>query len=165
MPKNSTSDVTPRLRAGFSALFNLRTFVSVVVQFAVIIALFFVIQWIVHNTIANLKASGIASGFDFLDKRAGFNQPSSIIQYDDNATNGTVIWASLVNLVFISVLCIITATILGLIIGIGRISKNWLVAKLSLCYVEFFRNIPPLVLLFFWSIGIMQILPPARNSL
>lgn len=165
MPKNSTSNVTPRLRAGFSALFNLRTFVSVVVQFAVIIALFFVIQWIVHNTIANLKASGIASGFDFLDKRAGFNQPSSIIQYDDNATNGTVIWASLVNLVFISVLCIITATILGLIIGIGRISKNWLVAKLSLCYVEFFRNIPPLVLLFFWSIGIMQILPPARNSL
>lgn len=165
MPKNSTSDVTPRLRAGFSALFNLRTFVSVVVQFAVIIALFFVIQWIAHNTIANLKASGIASGFDFLDKRAGFNQPSSIIQYDDNATNGTVIWASLVNLVFISVLCIITATILGLIIGIGRISKNWLVAKLSLCYVEFFRNIPPLVLLFFWSIGIMQILPPARNSL
>lgn len=165
MPKNSTSDVPPRLRAGFSALFNLRTFVSVVVQFAVIIALFFVIQWIAHNTIVNLKASGIASGFDFLDKRAGFNQPSSVIQYDDNATNGTVIWASLVNLVFISVLCIITATILGLIIGIGRISKNWLVAKLSLCYVEFFRNIPPLVLLFFWSIGIMQILPPARNSL
>ncbi|WP_245256568.1 amino acid ABC transporter permease [Bartonella tamiae] len=138
---------------------------SILLQILVLIVLFFAIHWITHNTITNLKASGIASGFEFLDKRAGFNQPSSIIQYDDNATNGKVIFASIVNLMFIAVLCLITATILGLIIGVARLSKNWLIAKLALCYVEFFRNIPPLVLLFFWSIGVMQILPSARQSL
>lgn len=138
---------------------------SFAAQLVVLILLFLVIRWITHNTIVNLRASGIASGFEFLDKRAGFNQPSSIIQYDDNATNGEVIGASLVNLVFISLISLVTATFIGLFVGIARLSKNWLVAKLALCYVEFFRNIPPLVLLFFWSIGVMQILPSARQSL
>lgn len=152
-------------RAEFSALFSARSLISFAVQLAVLAILITVIQWIAHNTLTNLKASGIASGFEFLDKRAGFNQPSSIIQYDDNATNGAVILASLVNLVFISILCLFTATFVGLAIGLARLSKNWLIAKLALCYVEFFRNIPPLVLLFFWSIGVMQILPSARQSL
>ncbi|AQT47313.1 MULTISPECIES: amino acid ABC transporter permease [Bartonella] len=153
------------LKVELGAFLNVRSLSSFAVQCLVIIALFLVIRWITHNTIVNLRASNIASGFDFLDKRAGFNQPSSIIQYDDNATNGEVIEASLVNLVFISAISLITATFIGLFIGIGRLSNNWLIAKLSLCYVEFFRNIPPLVLLFFWSIGVMQILPPARQSL
>ena len=153
------------LKAELAAFFNVRSLLSFGLQCLVILGLFLVIRWIAHNTVVNLRASNIASGFDFLDKRAGFNQPSSIIQYDDNATNGEVIVASLVNLVFISALSLVTATLIGLFIGIGRLSQNWLVAKLSLCYVEFFRNIPPLVLLFFWSIGIMQILPPARQSL
>lgn len=153
------------LKAALTAFFGARSLISIGIQLLVLILLFFVIRWITHNTIINLRASGIASGFDFLDKRAGFNQPSSIIQYDDNATNGEVIAASLVNLVFISLISLVTATFIGLFVGIGRLSKNWLVAKLSLCYVEFFRNIPPLVLLFFWSIGVMQILPSARQSL
>lgn len=157
--------MSPQIRADLSALFSVRTLLSLVLQLIVIVLLCLCIQWVVHNTIVNLKAAGIASGFDFLDKRAGFNQPSSIIRYDDNATNGTVIWASLVNLVFISLLSLVTATILGFFIALGRLSKNWILAKLALFYVEFFRNIPPLVLLFFWSIGIMQILPSARNSL
>lgn len=148
-----------------TAFFSMRLLMSFAVQLLVLVVLFLVIRWVTHNTIINLRASGIASGFDFLDKRAGFNQPSSIIQYDDNATNGQVIGASLVNLVFISLISLVTATLIGLFIGIGRLSNNWLVAKLCLCYVEFFRNIPPLVLLFFWSIGVMQILPSARQSL
>ncbi|WP_412058634.1 amino acid ABC transporter permease [Bartonella sp. DGB2] len=115
--------------------------------------------------IENLTQLKIASGYGFLEKRAGFNQASSIIPYNDDATNGYVLFASLVNLVFISVLCLITATVLGFSLGFARLSKNWLIAKLALCYVEFFRNIPPLVLLFFWAFGILQILPPARQSL
>ena len=165
MVEHKISFAERSLKAEMAAFFNVRSVLSFAVQCLVIIALFLFVRWITHNTIVNLRASGIASGFDFLDKRAGFNQPSSIIQYDDNATNGEVILASLVNLVFISVISLITATLIGLFIGIGRLSNNWLIAKLSLCYVEFFRNIPPLVLLFFWSIGVMQVLPPARQSL
>ena len=165
MVEHKISFAERSLKAEMAAFFNVRSVLSFAVQCLVIIALFLFVRWITHNTIINLRASGIASGFDFLDKRAGFNQPSSIIQYDDNATNGEVILASLVNLVFISVISLITATLIGLFIGIGRLSNNWLIAKLSLCYVEFFRNIPPLVLLFFWSIGVMQVLPPARQSL
>lgn len=165
MPQLKPDGICRSLKSGLTGFFSVRSFISFGIQCLVILLLFFAIRWITHNTIVNLRTSGIASGFDFLDKRAGFYQPSSIIQYDDSATNGEVIRASLVNLVFISAISLVTATFIGLFVGIGRLSNNWLVAKLSLCYVEFFRNIPPLVLLFFWSIGVMQILPPARQSL
>lgn len=165
MRQHKSDGFSRSLKSEISGFFSARSFISLGVQCLVIIILFFAIRWVTHNTIINLRASNIASGFDFLDKRAGFYQPSSIIQYDDNATNGEVIKASLVNLVFISAISLVTATFIGLFVGVGRLSNNWLVAKLSLCYVEFFRNIPPLVLLFFWSIGVMQILPPARQSL
>lgn len=149
---------------GSSVTFNDGKFLSFFVQFIVIAILCTLIAWITHNTITNLGNQGTVSGYDFLNKRAGFNQPSSIIAYDDNSTNAQVLLASIVNLIFMAILCLVTSTVLGLFIGMARLSKNWLLAKLALCYVEFFRNIPPLVLLFFWAFGIMQVLPSARQS-
>ncbi|MFT4180413.1 MAG: amino acid ABC transporter permease [Rhizobium sp.] len=124
------------------------------------------IGWfIVHNTILNLRATNQPFGFSFLTGRAGFNLGQALIPFSSDSTNTNALVVGLLNTVLISVCGIIAATIIGFLVGIGRLSHNWLIAKLSQAYVELFRNIPPLLVIFFWYSGVLVLLPQARDAL
>lgn len=133
-----------------------------VIVFAVLVA---VIYWITANTIENLQRSKIASGFGFLNGRAGFDISDMLIDYNSDSSYGRALVVGLLNTVLVAVLGIITATIIGFLIGIGRLSHNWLIRKLCTVYVEIFRNIPPLLVIFFWYFGVLSVLPLPRDSI
>ncbi|APO74688.1 general L-amino acid ABC transporter permease protein AapQ [Rhizobium etli 8C-3] len=123
-----------------------------------------VVWWIVDNTVENLARSNTASGFAFLRGRAGFEVGQSLISYSSDSTYGRALVVGFLNTLLVAVTGIITATIIGFIIGIGRLSHNWLIAKLCTVYVEVFRNIPPLLVIFFWYSGVLAVLPQPRDS-
>ncbi|ARO30021.1 general L-amino acid ABC transporter permease protein AapQ [Rhizobium sp. NXC14] len=134
-------------------------------QVLTIVLLVVFVWWVAHNTAVNLARANIASGFGFLNGRAGFEVGQSLIAYSSDSTYGRALVVGLLNTILIAVTGIITATIIGFIIGIGRLSRNWLIAKLCTVYVEVFRNIPPLLVIFFWYSGVLAVLPNARESL
>lgn len=138
---------------------------SLFFQALVIIAVVALVWWIAHNVIVNLTRLHIASGFGFLKGRAGFDISESAIAYSSDSTYGRAILVGFINTVIVAVVGIITATIIGFIIGIGRLSHNWLIRKICTVYVEVFRNIPPLLVIFFWYSGVLAVLPPPRDSI
>ncbi|WP_413709433.1 amino acid ABC transporter permease [Rhizobium sp. Rhizsp82] len=123
------------------------------------------IAWVAHNTAINLQRSNTASGFAFLNGRAGFEIGQSLISYSSDSTYGRALVVGILNTILVAITGIITATIIGFIVGIGRLSHNWLIAKLCTVYVEVFRNIPPLLVIFFWYSGVLAVLPQPRESL
>ncbi|THK40096.1 amino acid ABC transporter permease [Ensifer sp. MPMI2T] len=134
-------------------------------QAITIIILAVLIYWIVDNTIENLRRANIASGYGFLNSRAGFDVGQSLIAFTSDSSYGRALVVGFVNTLLVAITGIITATIIGFLVGIGRLSHNWIIAKLSLAYVEVFRNIPPLLVIFFWYSGVLAILPQAREAL
>jgi len=138
---------------------------SIFYQCLVVALLVSGVWWIVHNTIVNLTNLHIASGFAFLKGRAGFDISDSAIAYSSDSTYGRAIIVGLINTLIVAFVGIITATIIGFIVGIGRLSKNWLIQKICTVYVEVFRNIPPLLVIFFWYSGVLAVLPAPRDSI
>jgi general L-amino acid transport system permease protein len=109
--------------------------------------------FLVHNTLVNLDRQNIATGFGFLHREASFAIGESLVAYAPSDTYARAFLVGLINTLYVAILGIVLATFLGTLIGIARLSRNWLVAKLSLVYVETFRNIPlALQLLFWWSL-------------
>jgi general L-amino acid transport system permease protein len=124
---------------------------------AVVVAL----GWfLVHNTVVNLRRQNIASGFGFLDREAAFGIGESLIAYSPADIYARAFLVGLVNTLYVAGLGIVLATILGTVIGIARLSSNWLIRKLAQIYVETFRNIPLLLQLFFWW-GLLRESAPA----
>ncbi|HEY6630181.1 MAG TPA: amino acid ABC transporter permease [Rhizobiaceae bacterium] len=138
---------------------------SIFFQVVLVVALVLGIWWIVDNTIVNLRRSNISTGFDFLRGRAGFDISDRLIEYTSDSTYGRAILVGLLNTLMVAITGIITATILGFIVGIARLSRNWLLRKIATVYVEVFRNIPPLLVIFFWYLGVLSILPAPRDSI
>ncbi|HTO18156.1 MAG TPA: amino acid ABC transporter permease [Pseudomonas sp.] len=118
-----------------------------------------------HNTQANLQHRGITSGFGFLDNAAGFGITQHLIDYRESDSYGRVFWVGLLNTLLVSVIGILLATLLGFILGIARLSSNWLIRQLATVYIEIFRNIPPLLQIFFWYFAVIGPLPGPRDSL
>ena len=118
------------------------------------VAIVVAVGWfLVHNTLVNLGRQNIATGFGFLHREASFAIGESLIRYAPSDTYARAFFVGLINTLYVAILGIVLATILGTLIGIARLSRNWLVAKLSQVYVETFRNIPlALQLLFWWSL-------------
>ena len=116
------------------------------------------------NTVANIEQRGIQTGFDFLHGTAGFGIDQSPIAYTEEDTHGRVFWVGLLNTLIIASAGIVLATILGLIIGILRLSKNWLIAKLARAYIDFFRNIPLLLQILFWYNVVLRAMPSPKQS-
>src|SRR5262249_10889300 len=104
----------------------------------------------VANGIENLRRAKIASGFGFWDYTAGFDISQSLIEYSSTSTYGRAFWVGLCNTLLVAGLGIVFATILGFVIGIARLSKNWLVSRLAGGYVELIRNLPVLLQLRVW---------------
>ena len=120
--------------------------------------------YLVNNTIANLERQGIASGFDFLERTAGFSISMTLIEYSEENTYGRAFLVSLINTLVVAFIGVILATILGFIIGVARLSNNWLIAKMAAVYIETLRNIPLLLQLFFWYFAVLRTLPSPRQS-
>jgi general L-amino acid transport system permease protein len=121
--------------------------------------------YIIHNTMDNLSRQGIASGFGFLDKPAGFGIPQTLIEYNVTSPNWRVFWVGLLNTILVAGIGIALATILGFVIGLARLSANWLVARLATLYIEVIRNIPVLLQILFWYFAVLQALPAPRDSM
>ena len=130
---------------------------------AIGVSVFF--AFIANNTIHNLEQRGISTGFAFLKQKAGFGIIQHLIPYTENDTYGRTFIVGLLNTILVSVLGIICATILGFIVGVARLSSNWLVSKLAGIYIETFRNLPLLLQIFFWYFAVLRALPSPRHSL
>ena len=137
---------------------------GIVYQILVAVALVAIVYWIVGNTSENLRRANISSGFGFLNGRAGFDVSQSLIAFSSDSTFGRALLVGLLNTLLVAVIGIFTATILGFLIGVGRLSRNWLIAKICTVYVEIFRNLPPLLVIFFWYLGVLSVLPGPRDS-
>jgi general L-amino acid transport system permease protein len=117
------------------------------------------------NAIENLQRAKIASGFGFLSNTAGFDISQSLIPFSAaGSTYGDAFIAGLLNTLLVAAIGIFFTTFLGFAIGIARLSKNWMVAKVAMIYVEVLRNIPLLVQLLFWYIAVLGSLPQPRDS-
>lgn len=138
---------------------------GLIYQVLAVAILAIVIYWIIGNTTENLRQRGISSGFNFLDRRAGFDVAQSLIDYSSNSTFGRALIVGFLNTALVAVCGIITATILGFLVGVGRLSGNWLISRICTVYVEVFRNIPPLLVIFFWYLGVLAVLPAVRDSI
>ena len=128
-----------------------------------LVVLFFLL--ILDNLSYNLRQLGINLGFDFLNSQASFDIGENLIPYNPSDTFARAILVGLVNSLRVMVLGLILATILGLIVGIARLSDNWLLRKLALVYVEVFRNTPLLLQLFFWYFAVFLQLPDVTNRI
>jgi general L-amino acid transport system permease protein len=119
----------------------------------------------VLNAKANLDAQRITSGFGFLDQTAGFSVNQSLIPYNESDTYGRVFVVGLLNTLLVAGIGIVLATFLGFVVGIARLSPNWLVARLAGAYVELIRNLPLLFQLLFWYLAVLGALPGPRQSI
>ncbi len=118
-----------------------------------------------QNTTANMAARGISTGFSFLSAEAGFGIVMSLVKYESTMSYGRTFVVGLLNTLLVAGLGIVLATVLGFIMGVARLSSNWLVAKAALVYIEVFRNIPLLLQIFFWYFAVLRNLPGPRNSI
>lgn len=125
----------------------------------------YVVWYLVSNTLANLSARNINTGFAFLDQEAGFAIGESYIDYSLTDTYWRALSVGLINTLVVSLLGIVFSTILGVLIGVARLSSNWLINKLAAIYVEVMRNIPLLIHLFFWYALFTEIFPSPRQAL
>ena len=135
-------------------------------QALVLLGVIAVAVFLVNNTLNNLERQGIASGFGFLDRTAGFSigETHFGVQYQEEDTYARTFWVGLANTIWISAWGIALATILGFTVGVLRLSTNWLVSRLAMVYIELLRNIPLLLQIFFWYFAVLRPLPAPRNS-
>jgi general L-amino acid transport system permease protein len=118
----------------------------------------------IHNAAENLARAKIASGFGFWENTAGFDISQTLIDYANTSTYGRAFWVGLLNTLVVAALGIMLATVLGFLIGIARLSKNWLLGRMAGFYVETIRNIPLLLQLLFWYNAVLKTLPQTRDS-
>ncbi len=121
--------------------------------------------YLVHNTLLNMRVRGIQSGFDFLKQPAGFAISESLWEFDSADSYLKAYLTGLSNTLRVAILGIFLATITGTLIGIGRLSRNFLVRSLCTAYVELFRNVPILLQLFIWYFILTEFLPPIDEAL
>jgi general L-amino acid transport system permease protein len=118
------------------------------------------------NAANNLARSHIASGFRFWDNTAGFDISQTLIAYSaSTSTFGRAFWVGLLNTLLVAGVGVVLATVIGFVVGIARLSRNWIVARLAGGYVELIRNIPLLLQLLFWYNAVLKALPELRDSI
>jgi len=126
----------------------------------------FVLGYLVHNTVSNLEERRIASGFSFLQREAGFEiGESAFLRYSAADSYLRALVVGLTNTLSVALVGIVLASVLGTAVGLFRLSKNFLLRTLAGAYVEFIRNSPLLVQLFFWYALITEALPHPRAAL
>jgi len=123
-----------------------------------------VVWYLFTNTAANLEARGMSSGFGFLWKTAGFDTDFKLVSYSAGDTYGRIYVVGLLNTLFVAFFSIILTTLLGFMIGIMRLSSNWLLSRVAGAYVEILRNTPLLLQIVFWYLAVFTLLPRPKQS-
>ena len=142
-----------------------QAFRGLVFQLIAVAAVAFSLWYLAHNTLANMQARGIKSGFDFLMQPAGFDIGESLIPYDALNPYWKAFAVGILNTLRVAVIGVILATILGTLLGIGRFSRNAIVRGVCYAYVELFRNIPVLIQLLMWYLIFTDLLPQMNEAL
>jgi general L-amino acid transport system permease protein len=137
----------------------------VAVQVGVLLAVAIGVAYLLNNLTTAMGQRGLSFGYDFLDRRAGFEIGESPIPYSATDSYGQAFIVGLLNTLFVSVVGIVLATVLGVIIGVARLSPNWLVSKVASGYVEVIRNTPLLVQLFLIYFAVLLQLPGVRDTI
>jgi general L-amino acid transport system permease protein len=137
---------------------------SALVQVIMVLVVGFFVYQIVDNTITNLNKRNISTGFGFFNKTAGFDLIQSLIPFSSEYSYGRALLVGLLNTLLVSILGITFATILGFILGIMRLSKNWLVSTIATLYIETIRNVPLLLQMFVWYGVVLKSLPGPREA-
>lgn len=136
--------------------------IAQVVSAAIILGLFY---WAIVNFLEITTQRGMPLTFEFLKEPAGFPISESFIPYAPTMSFGRAFLVGLVNTLVVSVVGIILSTVIGLFVGLARLSSNWLVSRIALAFIEFHRNIPLLVLLFLLYFGVFTRLPRVKESI
>ncbi|MDB3869735.1 ABC transporter permease subunit [Candidatus Thioglobus sp.] len=132
---------------------------------AVVFIAYFVYQAF-DNMMLNIEQSGIRSGFGFLNDEAGFAvNDNFFLTYSPTSTNLQAFYVGIINTLIVAITGIFFASVIGLIIGIARLSSNYLIRKMATVYIEIFRNIPILLQILFWYSTALSVLPSTRNSM
>ncbi len=133
------------------------------VAVAVIFVLF--VAWVVVNTGANLRAQNKTTGFDFLWGIAGFEVSFTLTGFGRTSIYWGAFLTGVVNTILVSAISIVVATVLGFLLGIARLSSNWIVSRLAAVYVEILRNVPLLLQLFVWYFAVLKAMPAVKQSI
>ena len=136
-----------------------------VLQLLFVAVLAWIAYEIVSNVSENLKAQRITAGFGFLTNTAGFDVSQSLIPYAGSDTYTRVFFVGLLNTLLVSLIGVFFATLIGFMVALGRLSPNWLLARLSGGYVELVRNLPLLFQILFWYLAVLAALPGPRQSI
>ena len=161
-----SSEFSASSRAAQVVFYNDPKFRSIAYQLALCAVVGFLVYGAASNAIDNLTRAHIASGFGFWNNTAGFDISQTLIEYSSRgSTYGRAFWVGLLNTLLVAGVGIFFATILGFFIGISRLSRNWLLAKVAGGYVEIIRNLPLLLQLLFWYNAVLKALPDIRESI
>lgn len=138
---------------------------GIIFQAVAVACVAWMLFYFISNALHNMETRGIATGFAFLENRASFGIAQTLISYSEDDTYGRAFIIGLLNTLLVSAIGIIFATALGFVVGIARLSKNWLLSRAAAVYIETFRNIPLLLQIFFWYFCVLRNLPAPRQSM
>lgn len=137
---------------------------AIIYQVVVVAVIAWFMYSIINNTATNMEQRGLASGFGFLSTSAGFGIISTpFVPYTEESNYFTVFLVGLVNTIIVAAIGCLLALALGFVVGIARLSSNWLVQKIATFYIELFRNIPLLLQILFWYSAVLKPLPGPRE--
>lgn len=150
----STITDPPKPRFRLSQLIYDTRYRSLTIQTVALILLVLAFSWLISNTVQNLEALGKDFDFGFLSSRAGYDINQMLIPYDNSMSHGRAALVGIANTLLVAFLGCVTATVIGVLVGVLRLSKNWIVSRLMAVYVEAFRNVPLLL----WIVLIFALL-------
>ncbi len=138
---------------------------SLVIQIVALLVLILTLAWIVNNTVQNLENLGVETGYGFLEQPASYDINQRLVEYSSRSTHARAALVGFLNTVLVAVTGIIFATLLGFMVGVLRLSNNWLVSRLMTAYVEFTRNVPVLLHILLWYGIVLHVLPHPKEAI
>ncbi|MDA8723644.1 ABC transporter permease subunit [Alphaproteobacteria bacterium] len=138
---------------------------GILIQIFVLAGVFALFSWLISNVISNFASLNKGFGFDFLLLPAGYDINQTLIEYTNRSTHLQAAVVGLLNTFLVAAVGVVLATLLGFILGVARLSRNWLVSKLAYIYIEFTRNVPVLLHILLWHGIIINTMPHPRNAL
>ena len=120
--------------------------------------------WLINNTLVNMAQRSLSAGFDFLDVSAGFGIGFTLIPYQEGDSYLRVFFVGIMNTLLVAVVAIFLATVIGLFVGLARLSNNWMISTVARSYIELLRNTPLLLQIIAWYFGVFNLLPRPRDS-
>ncbi len=134
-------------------------------QIVSVIIVVSIVVFAVNNVLTAANDRNLALGFDFLGEEAGFPIAESVVKYHEANSFRYAFYVGVLNTLKVALIGIVAATVLGVVLGVSRLSTNWLVSKAAGLYIEIFRNIPLLIQLFFWYFGVFLLFPAVENAI